>query len=69
MLYTCVIFVTLVLGVQLVASVAYAADYVNAGPGVTIVQLSQDSDSDWATNDLIGRLSSSFIMTHSLQIE
>jgi len=29
----------------------------NAGPCVTIIQLSQDPDSDWATNDLVARLS------------
>ncbi|MBN2228201.1 MAG: hypothetical protein JW779_01335 [Candidatus Thorarchaeota archaeon] len=53
----CTTFVTLVLSMQLVATTAWTADVANAGPGVTIVQLSDDSDSDWATQDLISRLS------------
>ncbi|MHA1927054.1 MAG: hypothetical protein ACTSV2_00585, partial [Candidatus Thorarchaeota archaeon] len=52
----CSVFVTAVLFMQLVAATAWTADVANAGPGVTIVQLSQDSDSDWATNDLLDRL-------------
>ncbi len=52
----CSVFVTAVLLMQLVAATAWTADAANAGPGVTIVQLSPDSDSDWATNDLLARL-------------
>ncbi|MFW9844865.1 MAG: DUF2341 domain-containing protein, partial [Candidatus Thorarchaeota archaeon] len=56
-MYACVAFVTIVLSMQLVAATTWTADMANAGPGVTIVQLSQDEDSDWATNDLVARLS------------
>jgi len=57
MLYACVTFVTIVLGMQLVAATAWTADMANSGPCITIIQLSQDPDSDWATNDLVTRLS------------
>ncbi len=56
-LLLCAFLVTAVLSMQLVAATAWTADDANAGPGVTIIQLSQDSDSDWATQDLINRLS------------
>ena len=56
-LYASVVFVTIILGMQLVAATAWTADMANAGPCVTIIQLSQDPDSDWATNDLVARLS------------
>jgi hypothetical protein len=56
-IFLCAFLVTVVLSMQLVAATAWTADAANAGPGVTIVQLSQDSDSDWATQDLVNRLS------------
>jgi hypothetical protein len=56
-LYFSVTFVTVILGIQLFASVAWAADTANLGPSVTIIQLSQDEDSDWAVADLQDRLS------------
>ncbi|MGY5873510.1 MAG: DUF2341 domain-containing protein [Candidatus Thorarchaeota archaeon] len=57
MLFLSVAFVTIILGMQLVAATAWTADIANSGPGLTIVQLSQDRDSEWATNDLVDRLS------------
>ena len=49
--------VTIILGVQLVAAVAWTADTAHSGPGVTIIQLSQDADTNWAVMDLKDRLS------------
>jgi len=53
----CALAVTLVLGTQLLAVTAWTADAANQGPGIVIVQLSDDPVSDWTVNDLLGRLS------------
>ncbi len=53
----CVIITSFVLGVQLISAVAWAADTTHMGPAITIVQLSQDEDSNWAVEDLRTRLS------------
>jgi len=54
----CAVSVATILGIQLVASTAWQADAANAGPTVVILQLSGDTDTDWATQELMGRLSS-----------
>ncbi len=51
------IFVSLVLGIQLVAATAWAADAANDGPGIVILQMSDDPDTNWAVRDLQRRLS------------
>jgi hypothetical protein len=58
MVVLCTLSVTLVLGVQLVAATVWQADAANAGPTVVVLQLSNDADTEWATKDLMGRLSS-----------
>jgi hypothetical protein len=53
----CALAVTLVLGTQLLAVTAWTADAANQGPGIVILQLSEDSDAKWAVDDLVDRLS------------
>jgi len=53
----CAFLVTAVLALQLVAMTAWTANDANSGPGVIILQLSDDEDTDWAVADLQRRLS------------
>jgi hypothetical protein len=57
MIFLCAFLVTAVLAVQLVAVTAWTADNANAGPGIVILQLSGDDDTNWAVADLQSRLS------------
>ncbi|MCF2138394.1 MAG: hypothetical protein K9W43_14275 [Candidatus Thorarchaeota archaeon] len=52
----CVVLLTIMLGIQLVAVTAWTADAANEGPSIVILQLSDDPDTAWAVNDLMGRL-------------
>ncbi len=52
----CVVLLTIMLGVQLVAATAWTADAANEGPSIVILQLSNDPDTTWAVNDLVDRL-------------
>ena len=61
-LYLCAILVTVVLSMQLVAATAWTADDANRGPGVVILQLSGDEDTDWAVADLQKIISHSAIL-------
>ncbi|MDF1539088.1 MAG: hypothetical protein P1Q69_09300, partial [Candidatus Thorarchaeota archaeon] len=49
--------VSILLGIQLVAATAWTADAANEGPGIVILQMSNDPDTDWAVKDLQQRLS------------
>ncbi|MDF1539460.1 MAG: hypothetical protein P1Q69_11220, partial [Candidatus Thorarchaeota archaeon] len=48
--------VAILLGIQLVAATAWTADTANEGPGIVILQMSDDPDTIWAVKDLQQRL-------------
>ncbi|MFW9842549.1 MAG: hypothetical protein ACFFES_16760 [Candidatus Thorarchaeota archaeon] len=50
------IIVTVILFLQLYAMTAWSSNEANLGPSIVILQLSDDSDSDWAVNDIYSRL-------------
>ncbi|MHA1813199.1 MAG: hypothetical protein ACTSYX_07175, partial [Candidatus Thorarchaeota archaeon] len=60
--------ITIMLGVQLVAATAWTADAANDGPGVVVLQLSDDPDTQWAVNDLLSRLTA-FITDDSFFVD
>ena len=53
----CAVIITAILGFQLAAITAWTADEANQGPGIVILQFSNDRDTNWAVDDLIDRLS------------